>query len=74
MVLILFCYTEQNFLAENITEHMWIGLTDVETEGKWKWIDGNPLTDGYLSPDYQFLATVENVLAPTAVELRLCLL
>lgn len=65
MVLILFCYAEQNFLAKHITGNAWIGLTDIETEGTWKWVDGNPLTAGYLSPDYPSWATVES---------RLCLL
>lgn len=65
MVLILICYAEQNFLAKHITANTWIGLTDIETEGTWKWVDGNPLTAGYLSPDYPFWATVES---------RLCLL
>ncbi|XP_030614167.1 CD209 antigen-like protein E [Archocentrus centrarchus] len=41
---------EQDFLATFTQRPTWIGLTDTQEEGKWKWVDGTPLTLKYWAP------------------------
>ncbi|XP_072526662.1 uncharacterized protein [Salminus brasiliensis] len=34
---------EQEFINKK-NKYVWIGLSDAEAEGQWKWVDGSPLT------------------------------
>ncbi|XP_065137645.1 C-type lectin domain family 4 member E-like isoform X1 [Paramisgurnus dabryanus] len=36
---------EQDFLTSKVKETHWIGLNDMETEGRWVWVNNQPLND-----------------------------
>ncbi|XP_053494722.1 C-type lectin domain family 4 member F-like [Ictalurus furcatus] len=44
-LVIITSQTEQDFGSSQIGETHWIGLNDLETEGKWMWVNNQPLKE-----------------------------
>ncbi|XP_053087449.1 C-type lectin domain family 6 member A-like [Pangasianodon hypophthalmus] len=44
-LVIITSQTEQDFVSSQIGETHWIGLNDLETEGKWMWVNNQPLNE-----------------------------
>ncbi|XP_073730764.1 uncharacterized protein [Misgurnus anguillicaudatus] len=38
---------EQDFVKITCKEHAWIGLSDIDEEDKWKWVDGSTLNSSF---------------------------
>ncbi|XP_056596739.1 CD209 antigen-like protein D [Triplophysa dalaica] len=38
-------YKEQVFLASHVKEPLWIGLNDLDTEGRWVWVNNQTLEE-----------------------------
>ncbi|KAK9981556.1 hypothetical protein ABG768_001083 [Culter alburnus] len=42
---------KQKFISSIIKDRVWIGLSDIETEGRMIWVDNSPLNRGFWSKD-----------------------
>ncbi|ROL52041.1 CD209 antigen [Anabarilius grahami] len=42
---------KQRFISSVIKENVWIGLSDIETEGRMIWVDNSPLNRGFWCKD-----------------------
>ncbi|KAL6457596.1 hypothetical protein MHYP_G00345590 [Metynnis hypsauchen] len=44
-LVIITSQAEQDFVSSRVGEHHWIGLNDLETEGKWVWVNNQTMTE-----------------------------
>uniref|UniRef100_A0A3Q3JWB0 C-type lectin domain-containing protein n=1 Tax=Monopterus albus TaxID=43700 RepID=A0A3Q3JWB0_MONAL len=49
--LVIISNKEEQEFTRRFQKHIWIGLSDQEKEGTWKWVDGTPLTTSYWGTD-----------------------
>ncbi|XP_048051416.1 CD209 antigen-like protein 2 isoform X2 [Megalobrama amblycephala] len=38
---------KQRHITSLVKDNVWIGLSDIENEGMWKWVDNSPLKQGF---------------------------
>uniref|UniRef100_A0A8C1GWX9 Zmp:0000000924 n=1 Tax=Cyprinus carpio TaxID=7962 RepID=A0A8C1GWX9_CYPCA len=52
---------EQDFVKNNtVKREFWIGVTDIDVEDIWKWVDGSTLTSGFWASKEPNGGTIEN--------------
>uniref|UniRef100_A0A3B4BWA3 C-type lectin domain-containing protein n=1 Tax=Pygocentrus nattereri TaxID=42514 RepID=A0A3B4BWA3_PYGNA len=44
-LVIITSQAEQDFVSSGVHDNYWIGLNDLETEGKWMWVNNQTLTE-----------------------------